>query len=220
MKPSFWSQDMLLLKWPALLLALCLVAGGVWYGGVRKFRQDTTFALRAAQSNREQMATQLRQLEEEEESIRGHINRYRQLQASGVIGDEERLKLVEVLAQIRVRYGLYPLQFDIGQQVVIPLREGGAAGMTLRSSRIKLTLPLLHEEDLSRLLLELRGVGRGLFVVEACSLTRNDSELNAQPAQLKENLSASCSILWLTLKPEEKSSAPGSEASSSGAGVL
>ncbi|MFH2123128.1 MAG: hypothetical protein ABIJ50_06570 [Pseudomonadota bacterium] len=166
------------------------------------------------------MATQIRQIEDEEAAIRGHIDQYRQLEVSGVIGDEERLKLVEVLGHIRAQYKFYPLQFDIGQQVVIPLREGsGEPWLSLRSSQIKFTLPLLHEEDLSRLLVELRNIGRGLFVVEECSLSRPGTEKQGDPVQLKENLNASCTLSWLTLKPEEKNPGAESVPSVSGGGV-
>jgi uncharacterized membrane protein YtjA (UPF0391 family) len=211
-KKSFLSADMLLLKWPVLLLIICLIASAVWYGGVSKFQKIGLAAMQAAQIERDNGETALRAIEEEEKTIRNYSERYRQLQTSGVIGDETRLELVEALGHIRARHKLYPLQFDIGQQVAIPLKKGSpeSAGpyLSLRSSQIEITLPLLHEDDLTRLLQELRNVGRGVFVVEECSISRG-SGVEKESLELKENLSAVCKIFWLTLKPEAPREAEG-----------
>jgi hypothetical protein len=205
-KSSFLSEDMLILKWPVLLLVICLIASAVWYGGVSKFQKIALSAMQAAQVERDNGEATLRAIEEEEKIVRNYSERYRQLQTSGVIGDETRLELVEALGHIRERHKLYPLQFDIGQQVVIPLKTGApenvGAYLSLRSSRIQIALPLLHEDDLTRLLQELRSVGRGIFVVEECAISRG-SDSEKELLELKENLSVACKILWLTLKPEE-----------------
>lgn len=215
MKRPFLSQDMLLLKWPLLLMVSSVMVSVLWWGGAYKFREDSVFAMQAAQAKRAQLETVTRQVEEEEKTIRSHSGRYRQLQTSGVIGEEERLELVEALGRIRVRYNLYPLEFDIGQQTVIPLQEGepenGEPSLSLRASRIQIALPLLHEEDLSRLLDELRNIGSGMFVVEECSLSRAGSAAESDILKLSANLTASCNILWLTLKAEDRVAPPPEE---------
>jgi hypothetical protein len=207
MKRPLLSSDLLLLKWPVLLLVICVVASVLWCGGAFKFKKDSLLAVQAVQANLELMSAQVQQVADEETNIRSHIDRYRQLQTSGLIGDEERLKLVEALGRIRARHKLYAIQFDVGPQSMVSLQEGEAesAGpsFSLRSSRIQIDLSLLHEEDLSQLLLELRSVGRGLFVVEECSLNRTGSEVASEFLKLSENLHASCKILWLTLKLED-----------------
>jgi len=197
---------MLLLKWPVLLLVICVAAGAFGYVGARKFHESGRLAMQAAQVEHEQSEALLRLTREEEKMIRNSRDKYRQLQTTGVIGDERRLELVEALGHIRARHKLYPLQFDIGRQASIQLQEESAenagASLSLRSSLIQIVLPLLHEEDLTRLLHDLRRVGQGLFVVEECSISRG-SEAESVSLELKENLSASCRILWLTLKYEE-----------------
>ncbi len=208
MKRPFWSQDLLLLKWPVLLLVICVVASALWCGGAFKFKERAARAMQAAQANRKQMGARVQQIEDEEKIIRSYIARYRHLQTSGVIGAEERLELVEAIGRIRARHKLYAVHFDVGPQAVVPLQkgepEGAGSSFSLRASRIQLDLPLLHEEDLARLLLELRSVGRGLFVVEECSVNRTGSEVASEILKLSENLNASCKIFWLTLKAEKK----------------
>lgn len=216
MKSSFWSQDMLLLKWPVMLLVICIAASAVWCGSAYKFREMATLATQAAQANREQAAESVRKIEEEAATIRSHMDQYRDLQTRGIIGNEERLQLVEALGRIRERHKLYSIQFDIAQQAVMPLREGepedAGPWLSLRSSQIRIVLSLLHEEDLIRLLEELRSVGRGMFVVEECSLSRANTEVVSELLKLNENLQASCTILWLTLKSEEQQAGEGLEA--------
>ena len=207
MKRLFLSPDMLLLKWPILLLAICVVASVILWVGALRFRESSTLAMQVAQANRGQMDTLIRQIQDVEKAIRTYSDRYHHLQTSGVIGDEDRLELVEALGRIRVRHNLYPIHFDIEQQAIIPLQKGepenAGPSLSLRASRIHIALPLLHEEDLVRLLLELRGVGRGMFVVEECSINRTGGETRSELLKLSENLSASCKILWLTLKSED-----------------
>jgi len=218
MKPSFWSPDLLLLKWPSLLLAICVMASVILWVGVLRFRESSTLAMQAALANRGQMDTLIQQVKDEEKNIRAYSDRYRHLQTSGLIGDEDRLELVEVLGRIRSHHNLYQIQFDIEQQAALPLHEGesedAGPSFSLRASRIQIALPLLHEEDLSWLLAELRGVGRGMFVVEECSVSRTSGEAVGEFLKLNENLSASCKILWLTLKSEEKGTTPLGESGS------
>lgn len=215
MKRAFWSQDMLLLKWPVLLLVICAVASVVWCGSAFKFREMAILATQAAQANREQMAGAVLKIEEEAKAIRTYRDRYDQLQTRGVIGEEERLQLVEALGRFRERHKLYAVQFEMDKQVEIPLKEGepedAGPWLSLRSSQIRIGMPLLHEEDLLRLLAELRRVGRGMFVVEECSLTRTNLEAVSEVLKVNENLLASCTILWLTLKPEENQPGAGLE---------
>ena len=230
MKRPFLSSDMLLLKWPVLLLIICVVAGAIWYGAARKFQEISLSDMQAAQVEREQSQARLHLIEEEEKIIRHYNDRYRQLQTSGVIGDETRLELVEAVGHIRARHKLYPLQFDIGRQAVVPLPAGAeedeGASPSLRASQIRIVLPLLHENDLARLLQDLQSVGRGLFVVEECSISRG-SEAENESLELKENLSASCKILWLTLNlegpgthgDEEQEAGDRQESPSAGAGI-
>lgn len=218
MRRPFLSPDLLLLKWPVLLLVGSVVVSVLWWGGAYKFREDSVLAMQAAQANRAQMDALIEQIKDEEKIIRSYSDRYRHLLASGVIGDEDRLELVEALGRIRGRHNLYPIQFDIGQQVVLPLQESepenGEPSLSLRASRIEIVLSLLHEEDLSRLLDELRSLGRGMFVVEECSISRTGGETASELLKLSENLSASCKILWLTLKTEDRVAPPLGESGS------
>ena len=202
-------QDiMLLLKWPLLVLVIVVLASAVWCGSLYQFRQSNLRALQTAQTHRIQIETSVRQIKDETKTIHSFVDRYQKLATDGVISVEDRLELVETIGRIRARHNLYPVQLDIGQQVMVPLSQNGGQensgnGMSLRVSRIQITIPLLHEEDLSHLLEGLRGMKQGFFVVETCSIKRTGNDAESDHPVLHENLTAFCKILWLTLKKEE-----------------
>jgi|GEM_PF-680417 len=202
-------QDMLLLQWPILLLVIAFLASAVWCGGAYLFKENTHRALQTARTNRVRMTASVRQIEDEEKTVRSFIDRYRQLATEGVISDEDRLELVEAVNSIRARHALYPVQLDIEQQAMLPLGQNVGQGnpgnsISYRVSRIRLTMPLLHEEDLSHLLEGLRDIKRGIFIAEECSIKRTGENSEIARLALHENLTASCKILWLTLKEQER----------------
>lgn len=212
------NQDMLLLKWPVLLLGLGTLVSAAWCFGAFQFRESSNGALQAALANRTQMETSVRRIEDEEKTVRGYIDRYQKLAEDGVICDEDRLGLVENIGRLRARYKLYPVHLDIERQAMLPLAPDGGeeppgTGISLRVSRVLISIPLLHEEDLSRMLDELDNMQRGIFVAEKCSIQRTGGDSGGDRPQLHENLTAFCKILWLTLKKDE--GAGGQQASSS-----
>lgn len=204
---KIWSGDLLLLKWPVILLIVCLVAGSALVGGIFWLRQRLQQAVHADQESRGQLTASIRRLEDEADVVRGHSERFGRVLASGFVGEEKRLELVETLEAVRERYKLYPLQVDIGHQFEFSLKEGGPedAGdwLALRYSRLQVRVPLLHEGDLTELYNALQNFGQGMFVVEECLIERTAEGQDMGELILKENLKAACSILWLTLQPEK-----------------
>lgn len=195
-------EDLLLLKWPLLWLVVALLTGLIWYGAASRFREDNRQALQAARADRLATLSAMRQIEEDERIVRNFSERYRQLQEEGTIGGEDRLALVETLERIRAHRHLYPMQLEIKQQTAIPFdRLGGPpdTGMSLRSSRIVVRIPLLHEEDFLLLLAGLNEMRQGIFVTEEVTIKRAAlDQVDGRP-ELRQNLGASVSLLWLTM---------------------
>jgi hypothetical protein len=192
-------HDMFLLKWPILVLIFAVLASAIWCGSLYRFGKINQKALQTARANQIQTETSVRQIEEQMQTINSFIDRYRKLAADGVINVEDRLELVETIGRIRARYNLYPVQLDIEQQATVPLNQDGedsGNATSLKVSRIQISIPLLHEEDLSHLLDGLQGMKRGIFVVETCSIKGSGHD----HPELHENLTTFCKILWLTLK--------------------
>ncbi len=207
---SFSRLDWALLRAPATKLAVALVCSAFFTASPFYFRGSQHAALQAARTEREMRVTDLRQAKDEKQTIERHINQYRKIEADGLIGAENRLALIEAINQTRERYRLYPVKIEIEPQKsalgdrLVPGDESApansGAGIDLMASRIKITLPLLHEADIFHLLEELQKFN-GLFVVEACAIQRTANALSFDKSGLDTNLSASCQILWLTLQP-------------------
>ena len=113
-----------------------------------------------------------------------------------MIGDEQRLDWVELLKEIRDKRRLLDLQYEIAPQRLL---DGNSAGdFSFASSTMKLQVKLLHEEDLLRLLGDLRSQAKALVLIKACAIERRPTNAD-ESAGGRENLLANCEIDWLTL---------------------
>jgi hypothetical protein len=149
----------------------------------------------AAQAERNDFDGKLKRVRSEEDEIRQKSAVFHKLQARGVVGEEQRLEWVELLKEIRDRRRLLDLQYEIAPQRALEVTPG--SGYAYYNSSMKLQLKLLHEEDLTRLLDDLRQQARALIQVKSCNvsrLPRGGSE-GGTPAQLQ----ADCLIDWVTL---------------------
>lgn len=178
---------------------------------VEHFESKSIVALSTAQVNYEQARFQEDRVEEEEASIIEYIDRYQQLSIDGVIGAADRLQFNETVAEIREQNNLFPVSVTIGKQNRLALKynpevnEPGSA-IELNSSSVKLSLSLLHEQDLGRLL---RGIfeSPGLFQAKECRVNLQN-ELDNDFTSLDRHIAATCTIYWYTfnLNPENAQS--------------
>ena len=91
---------------------------------------------------------------------------YKRQQERGIIGPEQRLEWVELLKEIRDKRRLIDLQYEIAPQRLL---DGNPTGRyAFHSSAMKLQLRLLHEEDLTRLIGDLRSQAKALIRVRSC----------------------------------------------------
>ena len=139
----------------------------------------------------------LRQVREEEIEIGRNSILFNKLQERGIIGGEQRLEWVELLKEIQDRRHLVELQYEILPQRLL---DGKAASnFAFHASTMKLQLQLLHEEDLMRLISDLRSQAKALIRVRSCDLARLPASAD-EHRDGRANLSAKCEIDWLTLR--------------------
>lgn len=181
----------------SLLAALLMLAIGL---GTVLFSLDRIKAAKvgqaAAQSERNDFDGKLRQVRREENEIREKSALFNELQTRGVIGEEQRLEWVELLMDIRDKRRLIGLEYEIAPQHPLDAKPSGR--FALFASPMKLQLQLLHEEDLTRLLDDLRQRAKALIQVKRCAISRlprNDAENGTQAL-----LQAECQIDWITLR--------------------
>ena len=181
----------------SLAAALLMIAAGaasvyLALDSTRRAKQEQT----TAQKERNDVDGRLKQVRSEEAEIKQKSTVFSRLQARGVIGEEQRLEWVELLKAIRDRRRLLDLQYEIAPQRTLDAAPGSA--FTFYASAMKIQLKLLHEEDLTRLLDDLRQQARALIQVKSCQVSRlprggADGASNAQ-------LLADCQIDWITLR--------------------
>lgn len=137
------------------------------------------------------------------------------LQSQGLYGEEKRLEWIERLRGMERRWPGLKLQYAIEAQVMQPAAganpgaapmagagavalpaPGAAAGarrIELFATRMRLTMTLVHEEDMLRVLEELAQAQLGRVSVERCEMNR------ANGAAIK----AECTLVWNTLRAYE-----------------
>lgn len=203
----FTKNDLMLIKGAIIFALSCIVLVIGIYFIVGHFENQSIISLGTAQAGYEQARYQEDAIEEEEATIVEYIDRYLQLTRDGAIAAADRLQFNETVAEIRKKNNLFPVSVTIGKQNRLALkynpevREPGSA-IELNSSSILLSLPLLHEQDLGRLL---RGIfeSPGLFQAKECRINLKN-ELDNDFTALDRHLSATCTIYWYTfnLNPE------------------
>ena len=143
-------------------------------------------------------------VDEEERLIETYLPRYQALEEAGIIGREYRLNWIENLREIAKTLKLPRLTYTIDTQQLFesPLLANGGR-FKVFVSRMSLQLGLLHEEDLLRLLRSLDKQVAGLYSVANCTMSRTHSDFLKSATE--QNLTASCTLNWFTVKPEEDS---------------
>ena len=145
---------------------------------------------------------------EEEATIVRYIDRYKEFVESGYLFEEERLTLIEYVADIRNDFNLFPIEMDIGEQNSYsleydPLDLNVGDPVNINYSSVELAYSLLHEEDFTRLLGTLLDFGAFLLPTQ-CEMS-HASALDDDFSTIYERMSASCSLFWYTfdLTPPE-----------------
>lgn len=154
-------------------------------------------AREGAIAERKEAESKLRQVREEEAEIRQKSTVFKSLEARGTIGEEQRLEWVELLKELHGRHRLPDLQYEILPQRQL---EGNPTGdFSFYASLMKLQVKLVHEEDLTRLIGDLRKEARALIRVRNCNLALLPPE-SEERSKASAHLSADCEIDWVTLR--------------------
>jgi hypothetical protein len=195
-------DDWWLIKNPLLFMVVVLAAIAGIFISLNSMDTSAATELRNARSQLNTARDDLDKIEQEEAAILENIGRYRELAADGVVELEDRLLFLETFAQLRAQHSLFPINVTIEQQQILPLeyaQSSRAPGrpVELHASTIDFTLPLLHEDDLARLLTALLQ-SSGLLQPQRCQLTSR-SAADTNFIYLAQHFNANCSLLWYTI---------------------
>jgi hypothetical protein len=182
----------------SIAAAVLMCAAGAAAVVVAMERTKTAkIAQTAISKDRNEFESKLNQVRNEENEIKQKSQQFNNLEVRGVIGEEQRLDWVELVKDIRDKRRLTDLQYEISPQRPLDANQG--SGLNFYASAMKLQVKLLHEEDLTRLLDDLRSQAKALILVKSCNVSRLPrvaGERSASPAHLQ----ADCLIDWITLR--------------------
>lgn len=197
----FPNEDLFIIKWKIAFFVLCMTLAIGMFWGADSLSSQASRALSLAQGELYSARSAVEQIEEEEATIVEYIDRYQELSDRGIVEAEDRLLFLEKMAELRSQFDLFPIALNIEEQVGLRLQY--APGETepggpidLKTSSVSLSLPLLHEEDLTRLMDSLLN-DDGLFQTRECrisSLNRSTESF----VSLGQHLSANCELHWHT----------------------
>ena len=182
----------------AALLMAAIGAGSVFFALNQS--KAAKVARNAAQAERNEFAGKLDRVRSEEREIKQKSAVFAELQKRGVVGEEQRLEWVELLKDIRDKRRLIDLQYEFAPQRALEITAAGApaSAYAFYASSMKMQVKLLHEEDLTRLLGDLRQQAAALIQVKACNVSRIAH--GAGESSLAAQLQADCLIDWITLR--------------------
>ncbi|MDR1368455.1 MAG: hypothetical protein LBJ76_07055 [Candidatus Accumulibacter sp.] len=181
----------------ALLVSVTLTAlGGLGvYLAMRS--SDTARRTRgAARVERDEFDRKLRQVRNEENEIKEKAAIYARIEARGILSEVKRLEWIELIDAIREKERLIDFEYEIDPQRALSIAPNDEFSFV--ASSMKMRVRLLHEEDLTRLIDQLRQRAPALIEVRSCNvsrLTRVD-DIGKSAARLL----ADCRIDWVTLR--------------------
>ncbi|MGE0558599.1 MAG: hypothetical protein AB7E73_09625 [Burkholderiales bacterium] len=192
-------EELKALRGPIILLVVVLIAaaGAIYY--TNDLLEKARFSLRQQQTQLREAQTRMQRSGDEKAIIIQYVDKYRQLQRAGVIGDEQRINWLDSLRIANERTDLFGINYSVGIQQSYPYAAGLDPGpISLRQSVMKLEFRLLHEADLLRFFEVLRAQGGGLFHLDSCVMQRTEqtATIRYQP-----NITANCELAWITASP-------------------
>jgi hypothetical protein len=190
--------DLRMLRNPLLaLLAVALVgAAAVYYS--ERMMLSARRQLAQQQAQLKDARTRLQKSGDERGIIVRYLDRYREMERIGYIGEEQRINWLDGLRLANRQADLFGVEYQIGAQKPYAYAADYNPGqLALNQSVMRLRFRLLHEEDLLRFFNALARQGTGLFTIDQCTLQRINTGgiIRYQP-----NVNAECDLSWITVK--------------------
>lgn len=199
-------QDLRLLR-PALLLATALLLTGLMAAGLAHlWHAEREADHRQVLDTRRNLQIRLARIDEEAGEIRAGGLLFDRLAAKGIVGEEQRLEWIEQIRHIRSERRLFDIHWELQARRLLEaeLAPGDGGGYDLHASRLKLELPLLHEEDLLRFLADLRNKLQAYVLPRQCSIEPAAIDTVPDTGAVQPRLQARCELDLITLAPAVK----------------
>jgi hypothetical protein len=191
-------RDLVRLRLPLLGFFCSLSLAGALLAWSESLRWHAEQARDTARSSKNRIEQRLNQANGEAQNLAERAAVFRQMQETGILGEEKRLEWTEMLLALQRRLRLPGLHYEFAAQT--PLDTGNCSARHCYSSLLLLQLRLLHEADLLDLLAHIEREAKALVVLQGCRL--QPLKQSTETARLN----AECRMQWITLRlgPENK----------------
>lgn len=186
-------RDIRKLHRPLLGVLATLALAGTLFAWSNSQHEEARQQNAAARLRKNQLEQRLRQAGGEIHDLEARSRSFRQLQESGMIGEEKRLEWLETLQTIQREQHLSGLNYQFG--VKAPLAASNRPDPLYFSSPLHLQARLPHEESLLRLLTRLENELSAFVMMRGCNIGRS-----APPGTIAP-LIAKCEMELITLLP-------------------
>ena len=175
----------------SIAAAIAIVLGSQWYRE-RESRESNT-----AQRRLSEATGRVEAARRERDSLQESADVFRTLLERGLLQGEHRLDLVEMVNSLRVRHGLFSLDYEIAPQRTLQLPGGRVyPALDVLASRVKVKLRALHEGDVLGFVQDLGQSRQGFYPIDRCLMRRVEAPADA----LRPHVEAECAFEWITLK--------------------
>ena len=181
-----------------IFIAVFIVSLAIIYGS-GSFKDDMFGKYKDNKTMFSYISQKYLSIDEDEKIIREYYPEFIALYRKGIIGREHRLNWIETLRASSERVKLPGLTYDISpQEEYSPGFSTNLGKFALYSSTMKLTISMLHEGDLSRLIKDMTEHAEGMFTITKCNFTRQGKVLIK--SRDAKNITASCELQWINIR--------------------
>jgi len=133
----------------------------------------------------------------EREDMRNSAATFRELLDRGVLNEEKRLDLLEMVDRLKAAHHIVALDYEVAPQRTLQLPGGRAfSAIDVYSSRVRLKVQALHDGDLLGFLDGLIKQQRSFFNLDRCTVQR----LESGSGKLSPSVEADCSMELITVR--------------------
>jgi len=176
----------------SVVAAVSIVVASEWYR--ERERRESVGATQRLQQARSRLDAARR----ERDSLQESADVFRTLVERGLLQNERRLDLVELVNDLRARHQLFSLDYEISPQRTLSLTGNRTyPSVDVLASRVRIKARALHEGDLLGFVEDLSRSRQGFYSVDRCRLKRIDV---LAPDDLAPRVEAECGLEWITLK--------------------
>lgn len=177
----------------ALVLSIVFVLSGLEFEAVKQ--NEFNIVRNSLQANH----TKYQKLVEDIDLMQLYTQTYSEFKKTGLVGDERRLSWIETLESVNDVLKLPRLSYDLLPQEGFDRPKLKAdSNIEINSTPMRLTVNLLHEEDLLALFEGINGKIDNLFTIDSCALSRTGG-ITSELKTKDENLTANCLMRWVTV---------------------